>query len=348
VTPTGPPIARSGPADARFGSVILGSSQVTDVPSTSTPATATRRGFVGGAATCTLALAGCSGLARDDRGSPDQHWTQFGFDAANTAASPDGRGPPEEPSPAWVHTAGSYYLNSTQVLVAGDVYANAGYDGLYALAPDDGTVGWHDPTGYEPLTPALADGVVLPGRYGFRRVAADGGVDVLGRRLGYRDWQTDLSASPNTPPTVTDGTLVAGVGTTGHSPGGGRIVALDRPDGSTRWSIPVGSTVWGAPAVRDGVVYAVQRSTRTPEVPAVLYALDLADGGEHWRRRPRPAREGLARRRERPGVPRDERGAAVRPRVRRRPAHGRGFSGEYCRRENDNDYLSVRRSTAGK
>ena len=228
----------------------------------------------------TAAIAGCgsAGDAAADR------WPQFGYDAANTAFAPESRGPAEKPAVEWVHAAGAYYYNSTQILVDGAVYANAGYEGLYALAPGDGSVRWHDPADYKPLTPALADGVVLPGRFGFRSVAADGGIALAGRRLGYRNWETDRLDYPQSPPTVTDDLLIAGVGTEGHSPGGGRIVAVDRADGSVRWQTDVTSTVWGAPAVGEGLVFAAQRATENPEADAVLYALAPETGQVRWRR----------------------------------------------------------------
>jgi outer membrane protein assembly factor BamB len=244
------------------------------VPST------TRRALLSAVAVAAAgSLAGCGGTSPDRDG-----WTQFGRDAANTAHAPDLDGPTEEPTAAWVRVGGSYYRTSTQPLVADRVYANAAHDGLYALDPADGSVVWHDPESYTALTGALADGVVLPGRFGFRRVDADGGVTVGGRRFRYRDWETDGLDYPESPPTVTDDALVAGVGTTGHSPGGGRVVAVDLTDGSVRWTESVESAVWGAPAVRDGVAYAAQRADAGSSVGGALYALDLDDGGQLWRR----------------------------------------------------------------
>lgn len=243
------------------------------------PSTTRRTVLSALAAATAAALAGCGGGSPDRRG-----WTQFGHDAGNTAHAPDLEGPSEEPRPAWVHAGGSYYRSSAQPLVADRLYANTGYDGLYALSPSDGSVDWHDPTSYKALTGALAGGVVLPGRFGFRRVDAGGGLAVGGERVGYRDWETQGLDYPESPPTVADGALVAGVGTEGHSPGGGRVVAVDLADGDVRWSAPVDSAVWGAPAVADGVVYAAQRADTGSSVEAALYALDLADGGELWRR----------------------------------------------------------------
>jgi outer membrane protein assembly factor BamB len=244
------------------------------------PSTTRRRLLHSLAAGSVAALAGCSGT---DEATSDR-WPQFGYDAANTAFAPEARGPEEEPSPEWVHAAGAYYYNSTQVLVDGAVFANAGYEGLYALDLGDGGVRWHDPADYKPLTPALADGVVLPGRFGFRSVAETGGVAVAGRRLGYRNWETDSLDYPQSPPTVSDGLLIAGVGTEGHSPDGGRIVAVDTEGGSVRWQTEVTSTVWGAPAVGDGLVFAAQRATQNPEADAALYALALDTGQVRWRR----------------------------------------------------------------
>ena len=241
----------------------------------------TRRRLLGSlAAGSATTLAGC-GATSDDGGD---RWPQFGSDAANTAAALDNRGPTEDPTVEWVHAAGTYYYNSTQVLVDGAVFANAGYDGLYALDPDDGGVRWHDPADYKPLTPALADGVVLPGRFGFRSVAEDGGVAVAGHRLGYRNWETDSLDYPQSPPTVTDDLLIAGVGTEGHSPDGGRVVAVDREASSFRWHTTLTSTVWGAPAVGDGLVFAAQRATQNPEADAALYALAPDTGQVRWRR----------------------------------------------------------------
>jgi outer membrane protein assembly factor BamB len=239
----------------------------------------TRRRLLGSLAAGTAALAGCTAPASFDA---DQRWPQAGFDAGNTAANPDAVGVPEEPRPAWVHTGGTYYRASTQVLVGDAVHANAGYGGLVALSPGDGSVRWRDDDGYKPLTPALAGGIVLPGRYGFRRVDADGGRAVLGTRFGYRDWQTDVDAYPQSPATVDGDLLFAGVGSPERPPGG-RVVAVDATDGSTRWSTPVGTTVWGAPAVADGTVYVARRATRDPDRPAALLALAREDGTERWR-----------------------------------------------------------------
>lgn len=243
------------------------------------PSTTRRRLLSSLAVGSTAAVAGCSRSV----GESTDRWPQFGYDAANTAATPDASGPSEQPTTQWVHTAGAYYYNSTQVLVDGAVYANAGYDGLYALDPADGGVRWHDPESYKALTHALADGVVLPGRFGFRSVATDGGLAVAGQRFGYQHWETESLDYPQSPATVTEELLIAGVGTEGHSPGGGRVVAVDRTDGSVRWHTSVESTVWGAPAVSDGVVFAAQRATQNPEAEAALYALDSETGEVRWR-----------------------------------------------------------------
>lgn len=225
-------------------------------------------------------LAGC-GMPSPDSLSG---WAQFGYDPANTSAALDLHGPAERPGPEWIHTAGSYYRNSTQILLAENVIANAGYTGLYALSPTDGTIQWHDSTSYKPLTPTLANGIIVPGGYGFRSVARNGGISVGGHRLGYRNWQTDWLAYPQSPATLVDGLIIAGVGTEGHSRGGGRVIALDQDEGTIHWSTPVESTVWGTPAVADGVVYAAQRSTRNPPANAVLYALEVETGDIRWRR----------------------------------------------------------------
>lgn len=242
------------------------------------PSTTRRRLLSSLAVGSAAALAGCSG----SDGETTDRWPQFGYDAANTAAAPNAAGPREKPSPEWVHTAGAYYYNSTQVLFDGEVYANAGYSGLYVLSPEDGSVQWHDPTSYKPLTPALADGVVMPGRFGFRSVATDGGVAVAGKRFGYQHWETESLDYPQSPVTVADDLLIAGVGTEGHSPGGGRVVAVDRTDGTVRWHTSVESTVWGAPAVGEDRVFVAQRATQNPDAVATLYALDLPTGQIRW------------------------------------------------------------------
>jgi len=243
------------------------------VPST------TRRRLLGSAAAGAAALAGCTAPSAFEA---DQRWPQFGFDAGNTATNPDAVGVAEEPSAAWVHAAGTYYRASTQVLVGDAVHANTGHAGLHALAPEDGAVRWRDETSYKALSPALADGVVVPGRYGLRRVDADGGRTVLGARFGYRDWQTDVDAYPESPATVDGDLLVAGVGSPARPPGG-RVVAVEVGDGTVRWSTPIGTTVWGAPAVTGETVYAARRSTRDPARPAALLALARGDGTERWR-----------------------------------------------------------------
>lgn len=244
-----------------------------------------RRDLLAATATAgATALAGCGG-GGDAATDPGRRWPQFGYDAANTAHNPDARGPREEPRAAWVRVGGGYYRNSTQPLVDGAVYANEGYRGATALDPASGEVRWHDPESYKALTPALVDdggGFVLPGGFGFRRVAAGGGVSVLDRRLDYHDWETDLDY-PESPATVADGTLVAGIG---GGVTGGSVVAVDAADGSIRWEFPVEMPVWATPAVRDGVVYAAQRDDqgRKPDVQGTVYALELAGGEELWSR----------------------------------------------------------------
>lgn len=225
----------------------------------------------------TAGLAGCTGSETAD---DDQRWPQFGFDATNAAHNPSAAGPDEEPTVAWVHVAGGHYRNSTQPLVGDAVYANSGFDGLFALAPDDGSVRWHDSTSYKQLAPAVADDTLaLPHRDGFRAVAADGGFRAFGRTVGYDRWRTDLDY-PESPPTLADGVLVAGIGTEGHSPGGGRVTAIDVGDGTVRWEFPVDTSVWGAPAVADGVVYAAAR--HDSETRGTVHAIDLDDGAEVW------------------------------------------------------------------
>jgi outer membrane protein assembly factor BamB len=241
-----------------------------------------RREFLAAAATAGATLAaGCSG---SDGVPPTERWPQFGFDARNTAHNPDAEGPRDEPNVSWVHAAGSYYRNSTQPLVGDAVFANSGYEGLFALDPADGTIRWHDDRSYKALDPALADGTVaVPGRYGFRGVAADGGLPAFGRTARFDQWRTDLDY-PQSPPTVADGVLVAGVGTEGHSRGGGRVTAVEMGDGTVRWGHSVETSVWGAPAVADGVVYAAARQDQQPDQGAtgVVHAVSLDDGKEVW------------------------------------------------------------------
>lgn len=244
-----------------------------------------RRDVLAAAATAGVAaIAGCGGDAAAD---PGERWPQFGYDAANTAHNPDARGPGEEPRATWVRAGGGgYYRNSAQPLVDGAVYANAGFAGSYALDPASGDVRWHDPESYKSLTPALVDGgegLVLPDSYGLQRVAADGGLPVLDRRVGYRDWETDLDY-PESPATVADGALVVGIG---EGATGGRAVAVEVADGSVRWEFPVEMPVWATPAVRDGVAYVAQRDDqrRDPDVQGTVYALSMAEGEELWSRR---------------------------------------------------------------
>ncbi|WP_115865142.1 outer membrane protein assembly factor BamB family protein [Halorussus litoreus] len=246
--------------------------------------TLSRRDFLAAGATLgATAAAGCTG----SNAVPDaQRWPQFGFDATNAAHNPDAEGPREEPRVAWAHAGGSYYRNSTQPVVGDAVYANTAYDGLYALAPADGSVRWHDSTGYKALTPALADDTLaLPHRDGVRAVAAGGGFRALGRSVGYGRWRTDLTY-PESSPTVADAVLLAGIGMAGHSSGGGRVTAVDLDDGSVRWEFPVATSVWGAPAVADGTVYAAARDDdeRDPDTQGTVHAIDLADGEEVWSR----------------------------------------------------------------
>ncbi|WP_135824208.1 outer membrane protein assembly factor BamB family protein [Halorussus ruber] len=241
-----------------------------------------RRSFL--ATLGTGVIAGLAGCTETETVPDEQNWPQFGFDATNAAFNPDATGPDGEPRTAWVHAAGSYYRNSAQPVLGESVYANAGFDGLFALAPDDGSVRWHDPTGYKELTPALADDTLaLPRRYGFRGVAADGGLRAFGRTVTYDRWRTDLDY-PESPPTVSESVIVAGVGMTGHSPGGGRVTAVELADGSVRWEYPVETSVWGAPAVADGTVYAAARDDDEgdPDTQGTVHAIDLADGSAVW------------------------------------------------------------------
>lgn len=249
-----------------------------------------RRAFLAAAATATAAVSvGCVDFDGDDDGNgvpAAERWPQFGFDATNAAYNPDAEGPRDEPRVAWVHHAGGYYRNSTQPLVGEAVYANTWYDGLFALAPTDGAVRWHDERTYKALTPALADGALaVPHRDGLHSVAADGGVRAFGRSFDYERWRTDLDY-PESPPTVADGVLVVGIGMEGHSAGGGRAVAVELGDGTTRWEYSVETSIWGAPAIADGVVYAVARDDdeRDPDRQGTVHAIDLKGGSPIWSR----------------------------------------------------------------
>ncbi|USZ67436.1 PQQ-binding-like beta-propeller repeat protein [Halorussus salilacus] len=251
---------------------------------TSSPISLSRRELLAATATASaVAAAGCAGT---ESVPDDQRWSQFGFDTANTAHNPDAEGPAEEPTVAWVRVGGSYYRNSTQPLVGDAVYANAWHDGVFALDPADGSVRWHDgDADNTQLTPALAEGTLaFPTRDGFRGVAADGGLRAFGRAVGYGRWRTDLDY-PQSPPSVADGLLVAGIGAN-HSADGGRVAAVDAADGTVRWEFPVETSVWGAPAVADGVVYAAARDDdqRDAETQGTVHAIDLADGTEVWSR----------------------------------------------------------------
>lgn len=251
---------------------------------TSPPVSLSRRELLAVAATASAgAAAGCTGT---ESVPDDQRWPQFGFDPANSAHNPDAEGPREEPTVAWVRVGGSYYRNSSQPLVGDAVSANTGYDGLFALDPADGSVRWRDDGDYKALTHALADGTLaLPGRSGFRGVSADGGLRALGRAVRYERWRTDLDY-PESPPSVAEGLLVAGIGGD-HSAAGGRVTAIATADGTVRWAFPVETSVWGAPAVGDGAVYAAARDDDRgdPDTRGTVHAVDLDDGTEVWTRR---------------------------------------------------------------
>jgi len=247
--------------------------------------TLSRRELLASAATAgAAAAAGCTG---SETVPDDQRWPQFGYGARNAAHNPDAVGPAEEPRAAWVHAAGSYYRGSTQPVVGDAVYANAWFDGVFALDPGDGAVRWRDGADYAQLTPALAgETLAVPHRDGLRGVAADGGLRALGHSVGYGQWRTDL-AYPESSPSAADGALVLGIGMTGHAPGGGRVAAVERDDGAVRWEYPVDTSVWGAPAVADGVAYAAARDDdeRDPDTQGTVHAIDLADGSEVWSKR---------------------------------------------------------------
>ncbi len=241
----------------------------------------TRRRLLASVATGgSASLAGCStalGGGKSASTLPNsQSWTQYGYDAANTAYNPQAKGPSEEPTVDWELTGGSYYGNTMQILVEGQLFVN-GYDGVYKLDPKTGEELWHDKAISDTLTPTLADDLVLPGGFGLRSVSKSGGIDVFGRRFDYQRWQTNLTY-PLSPVTFANGALFAGLDTLR-----GQIVAVDASDGSVDWTRSVGSMVTGAPAVVDGVVYVARRRANDRSKNFALFALDAKTGDEDWK-----------------------------------------------------------------
>jgi outer membrane protein assembly factor BamB len=102
---------------------------------------------------------------------------------------------------------------------------------------------------------------------GVAGLGADGGLGVLGRRVGTTRWTAGGSGSDpfggqpiRTPPVVADGTVLVARN--------GRLVAVDASDGTVRWRNRGDSP---RPAVADGLVYTV-------DYPNTLRGYDLRSG----------------------------------------------------------------------
>lgn len=232
-------------------------------------------------------LAGC--VSRPPPLSLSRWWRQYGYDAANTAYNPDAEGPPADPEPVvqWTHRAGAYHHGNQPLSMPGGTVVDTGYEGVFVL-DGGGNVVWHDDEDYHGLAPAVPDSLVLATSYGFRGVGRDGGISLLGHRLAFEHWRTH-STYPESPPTVADDLVVAGIGVTGHSPGDGRVAAFDVRSGERRWRAPVETVAKGAPAVAGDLVFAADLGGTVdfgdPQLHRYVYAFDRGTGAERWRTR---------------------------------------------------------------
>lgn len=238
-----------------------------------------RRRLLAGVATGSLAVA-AGGRGASSPSAPD--WPMARYDPAGTAHAPDASGPVDEPRVAWRREVGSVRTEDVPqpILVDGTVYATGG--GLAAVEAGTGdrlfrADGDHrSPPATVAARPYRSDTIVATGPEGVFGVAASGGLDLFGHRLGAERWATTDAVSRSsvlgppepTTPVAVDGTVYVVV------PGTNELAAIEGGSGRVRWRYDHGDPIY-RPAIRDGVAYLT--SWAGPTV-----AVDLGTGTELW------------------------------------------------------------------
>jgi outer membrane protein assembly factor BamB len=220
-------------------------------------------------------IAGCSGLALPGGDEPvPGDWPMFGYDAANTGASPDAPGP-SGPGERW-RFAVDRWTNASPAVAGGSVYVTTLEGTAYAIEASTGEERWRTRASF-PLfgTPAVYEGRVYVTDAGGYLHALSEGEDSgrtegtgSGRSPGEFLWQVRGDAGFSASPTVVDGGVYLGTFE-------GDLHAFDAGDGTERWRTDVGSGIATAPAVAGGSVYV-------GTLDSELHAIATDDGTRQW------------------------------------------------------------------
>lgn len=138
---------------------------------------------------------------------------------------------------------------------------------LYAVDATTGDDQWMFEVDGEGTHPTVADGTVYFGGF-------NGNVHALDTDDGTEQWRFETEGAIRSSPTVAEGTVFIGVGSTDGTPT--QVYALDAADGSQQWSFDniVDLGIRASPTVVDGAVFV---ASNFPE--GWVYALDAGIEG---------------------------------------------------------------------
>lgn len=135
-------------------------------------------------------------------------------------------------------------LQSSPVVVDGQVFVGSLDGNVYALAADSGDITWRFATGQRVrATPAVEDGIVYIGSW-------DGSVYALEAQTGRARWATPIGGQVQTTALAADGRVYS-------ASRKASVVALDAQTGEILWEYDYGSNMWveSSPVLVDGTVY---------------------------------------------------------------------------------------------
>ncbi|MEW6583692.1 MAG: PQQ-binding-like beta-propeller repeat protein [Actinomycetota bacterium] len=164
--------------------------------------------------------------------------------------------------PLWTFSTGGSPVETSPLVVGGEVYVGDHAGRLHSLAVRTGAVRWtYRAPGAIKGAAAEAGDTVIVGDYA-------GGVQAVRRSTGALVWRAAVGTRFYGGPAVSGGVAVIG-------DVGGAVVALDASTGAVRWRRGTGAYVYSSPAIARGTVFIGSYSGR-------FEALDLATGRVRW------------------------------------------------------------------
>jgi outer membrane protein assembly factor BamB len=199
--------------------------------------------------------------------SSDNNWSQSGYDPQHRCVNPTEHtlNPSNVSSLklAWSYTAGGDVSNG-EAVANGLAYVTSYNGTLYSLNAKTGALKWSYATGssIQLDTPAAANGLVYFG-------TESGNLYALDALTGTLKWRYNTGGSIYDSPTIANGILYIGAGTT--------LYALDAKTRALKWSFAPGTGYgnFSSPMVYHGMVYA---GTDNQDV----FALNMTSGKVIW------------------------------------------------------------------